>query len=141
MKFARFAVALFALALASCATLSQSDRIALQHYDVPPLIYDKMVHGESLSVPDIVELSKKGLSPRFIIRYLRSTDAVYHLTSQDVVRLSREGLDQEVLDYLLATPEFYGPRGISGDPYFGQSYPYGYYPVIVGGFHHHHSHR
>lgn len=133
------------LSLVGCASLSQNDRVALQRHHVSPPVYDKMLHGESLPIPDIVELSKSDLSSRFIIRYLNSTYAVYHLTSQQVVQLRHDGLKAEVLDYLLATPGLYGPRGIYGDPYFTDPYPYGYFPsvLVVGGYSHHggHHHR
>ena len=127
-----------------CATpLSRPDQIALERHNVPAGVSDKMRHGQRLSLPDIVALSKRGLSPEFIVRYLHSSYEVYGLSSDDVVELKRAGVSKEVIDYLLATPRLlvgtaYGPLYPAYDPFYGLRY----YPWAAGGasrgFSHHH---
>jgi hypothetical protein len=150
MKCSCFHLALLAAALflfSGCTTLSRYDRTALENHNVAAGLYANMQHGEPLSLPDIVELSRRGLSSRFIIRYLHSTYEVYQLTTDDVLYLKRAGVSKEVIDYLLATPQLFGRASAYYDPWYPPYYPYyglGYYSsvVVIGhrGFHHHHRH-
>jgi hypothetical protein len=125
--------ALLALVLAGCETLNQADREMLYRHHVSEVVSDKMVHGEPLAVADFIELSKRGVPDGFVIRYLRSTYAVYNLTTAQVLRLRRGGVSDDVIDYLLQTPRMFGPRYYPYDPYFGIGpyypyyYPYGFY--------------
>lgn len=114
------------LMLGGCASLDPGDRAILAQHHVSPAVVDKMQHNEELSQGDVVELSKRGLPDPFIIRYMKSTYAVYQLTSSDVAYLVRAGVSRGVVDYMLATPSYYGPpRG----PYWYDTYPYGPYPL------------
>ncbi len=102
-------VAVFcALSLGGCA-LDSRDRSFLLAHGVGGSLYQKMLHGEPLEIPDIIELSHHGLPPRFIIHYLEDTYFVYNLKTSDVMGLKKAGVSPEVIDYLLATPGLYGP--------------------------------
>lgn len=140
--FCALLAATAALLFAGCANeLAPGDRAMLGQHGVPRPIYDAMTYGEPLSLPDIMELSRRRIPPGFIIDYLRSTYAVYRLRSQDVVELRHAGVDPSVIDYLLRTPELYAPQ-----PYYdGPWYPYGSYigaglypPIFIGGSYHGH---
>jgi len=98
------------LVLSGCATLDQNDRMALARHNASPALTARMAHGEPLAVPDIIELSKKGLPSLFIIRYLRSTETAYPLTVDDVSQLKNAGVSSDVINYLLSTPSIYSPR-------------------------------
>ena len=135
MKWIRFLPVLFVLILAGCETLDRGDQSILRQHRVSNTVYDKMLHNERLALPDIVELSRKGLPDPFILRYLRSTYAVYQLTTADVSQLTRAGVSRGVIDYLLATPSMYSPQAY---PYGPAVYPYGpspyfydYPPVVI----------
>src|SRR5581483_6658484 len=134
MKWARFLFPAIVLFCAGCAGIGERDRVALQRHGVSAMVEDKMLHGDWLSLNDIVELSQRGLSPQFIIRYLDATAPVYRLSSSDVVQLRHAGVSPEVIDYLLATPEYYARR------VYYAPYPYYPYPTVfvAGGFHHFH---
>lgn len=118
------------LLVGGCATLSDTDRTALQRQRVPAELQERMDSGSPLELAEIIELSRRGVSPELIIRYLRSTGRVYSLTSYDVVKLRDAGVRPGVVDYMLSTPALYAPRYV--EPGWGYD-PYYYYhrPVIV----------
>lgn len=125
MKASPLIAAVCALALGACSVLDHRERDFLQQHGVAGPLYEKMRHGEPLEIPEIIELSQKGLPSQFIIHYLRDTYFVYHLKPEDVQELRRAGVAREVIDYLLATPGLYAPR--LGPPYpYGPYGPYGY---------------
>ena len=122
----RFSLLLVLLAmsfLTGCATLNQRDRNMLGQHQVSPDLYDRMLHKEPLALSDIIELTRKQLPPRFLIDYLDSTRAVYHLTRSDVLRLKKAGVNQDVIDYLLDTTPMYAPQ-----PYYYYSPVYDPWP-------------
>jgi hypothetical protein len=116
-----------ALVLGGCSSLDHHDRSLLQEHGVgvgSPL-YEKMQHGEPLNLPEIIELSQRGLPPRFIVEYVHDTHFVYHLKPEDLRELRSAGVSREIVDYLQATPGMYAPRI---GPYPDGPYPYGGYP-------------
>ena len=95
-----------------------------------------MTDYEQLSLPDISELSRKHVPDGLIIHYLDTTRSVYVLRTDEVLRLRKNGVSNEVLDYMLKTPQFYAANYSPYpfyDPWFG-GYPSS---VIVVG----HGHR
>ena len=116
-----------AFALAGCETLSQRDQSLLAQHHVPAPVVDKMLHNGQLALPDITELSRRGLPDRFILNYLKSTYAVYTLNSSDVTQLIHDGVSRPVVDYLLSTPALYGPQRYPY-PYDYPGFGYGPYP-------------
>jgi hypothetical protein len=109
----------------------------VQASGVSSAIYDKMVHGDDLSLYDIKSLSRAHVSDAIILRYLRDHGTVYSLNSDDVTGLRRAGVSQSIVDYMLQTPGYYGPGPVVGvgygpywgDPFWGPPcpYPYPYY--------------
>jgi hypothetical protein len=124
--------------LAACGPSEQqkADYAAVQRAGVNPAIYDKMVHGDPLSVGDICSLSRAGVSDGVITRYIRDQGTVYALNSGDYDRLKHAGVSNSVIDFMAQTsyPGYpYGPYGPYGPYPYG--YPYGPYwgpPVVVG---------
>jgi hypothetical protein len=113
--------------------------------------YDKMRDHEVLNLSDIEDLSRHHVDPHIIVRYVRGTGAVYYLKDKQIHRMRKNGVDDEVIDYLVATGRNYqtGPYTPAYYPY-NSYYPYGYDPVndpLYGsfninffGFHGHHDH-
>jgi len=127
-----FTVFAFGL-LAGCATLHEGDRYLLQEHHVSPVVYNRMLHGERLSLSNIIELSQKQVPPQLIVHYIWKSYAVYHLSETDVSNLRKAGVSKEVIDFLLASGPMYAPRPY---PYYGPYpyYPYGYgYPTVIYG--------
>jgi hypothetical protein len=124
------------LFLAACAPTvqQQADYSAVQRSDVSPAIYDKMVHGDPLSLSDIVALSHARVNDGIIVRYIRDHHTVYPLSPDDVNYLSSNGVSPSVIDFMRQTagpgPYPYGPPGpIIVPPPIGIG-------IGIGGYHH-----
>ena len=121
MKPARLFLLLTPLLLTACGLSPQqkADYASVEESGVSPAVYDKMMHGDNLSVFDIKALSRAHVNEGIILRYLRDQQTVYYLNSEDVTGLRKAGVSQSIVDYMLQTPQIYGPGPY---PY---SYPYG----------------
>ena len=128
MKFRLALIFAAACALAGCGLSDQqkADYASVQRAGVSPAIYDKMVHGDALSVGDVISLSQARVSDGVIIRYMRDQGTIYVLSGPDFDRMHKAGVSESVADYMAQTgnPGPYGPYGPG--PYF---YPP---PVAVG---------
>jgi hypothetical protein len=118
--------------------------------------------SQLVSVTDIVQMSKDGLSSKDIIGEIRHSHTVYSLKADQLVKLRDEGVQDSVLNYMEETKidavrqnqryadSAYWYMAPDGFFYggFGWGWPYGYYgwntgPVIVynvnrgygGGYH------
>ena len=141
MKLSRVFVLLLPLLFTACGLSDQqkADYARVQASGASPAIYDKMMHGDDLSLYDIKALSRAGVNDAIILRYLRDQHTIYYLNSDDVGSLRKAGVSQSIVDYMLQTPGIYGPDvypaiGIGvgygpywGDPFWGP-YPYPYHP-------------
>jgi hypothetical protein len=136
MKPRYLLLALVPLFLAACGLSPQqkADYAQVDSSGVSPAIYDKMVHGDDLSVRDIEALSRARVSSAIILRYLRDQGSVYYISSSDVTGLQKAGVDQSVIDYMLQTARggYWGPGAY---PYYGFGYydPFWYGPGFYGG--------
>lgn len=129
MRLFRLAVVVVPLFLAACGLSDQqkADYASVQRAGVSSAIYDKMVHGDTLSLYDIKALSRAGVSDAVIIRYIRDHGTAYYLSSDDVTGLRKAGVSQSVVDFMMATPGYYGAAaypppiaiGIGYGPYWG----------------------
>ena len=142
MKLLRVLVVLVPLLFTACGLSDQqkADYARVQASGVSSAVYDKMVHGDDLSLYDIKALTRAHVSDGIILRYLRDQETVYYLNSDDVANLRKAGVSQSIVDYMLQTPRMYGPDfypaigvGVGygpywGDPFWGPAYPYPYYP-------------
>lgn len=101
------------LLLAACAPTAQqqSDYNAVQRSGVSPAIYDKMVHGDPLSVSDIASLGHAHVNDGVIIRYIRDHGTVYYLSPPDIDYLQKAGVSQSVIDYMVQTAPPVPPGG------------------------------
>lgn len=92
------------LLLAACATTTpqepQIKRISPEELEQ---IMPKPV--PNMTLEEIVELSKSDNTPEQIINKIKASNSRYELTPSDVVRLSKEGVSPEVLDYMHQTHE------------------------------------
>jgi len=139
MKLLRLLVLLVPLFFTACGLSDQqkADYSRVQSSGVSTAVYDKMVHGDALSLWDIKALSRAQVSDAIIIRYLRDQGTAYYLSADDVTGLRKAGVSQSIVDYMLQSARDYGP-GPYAYPY---PYPYGPYwggpywgPYWGGGF-------
>ena len=135
MKLLRIFALLVPLLLTACglSDRQKADYARVQESGVSSAVYDKMVHGDALSLYDIKSLSHSGVSDGVILRYLRDRGTVYSLNSEDVASLRKAGVSQSIIDYMLQTPQIYGAAYY---PYYGPYWgPYwGPGPFWGGGF-------
>jgi len=139
MKLSRLLILIIPLLLTACGLSDQqkADYSRVQSSGVSTAVYDKMVHGDALSLWDIKALSRAQVSDAIIIRYLRDQGTAYYLSADDVTGLRKAGVSQSIVDYMLQSARDYGP-GPYAYPY---PYPYGPYwggpywgPYWGGGF-------
>ncbi len=143
MRFMRIAVLLLPLLLAGCGLTEQqkADYARVQRSGVNAAVYDKMIHGDDLSLYDIEALSRANVNEGITLRYLRQQRTIYYLSALDVGALRKAGVSQSLVDYMLQTPRaytnYYPPIGEGfgywpyDDPFWGPPYPFYPYP------HHH----
>jgi len=126
---------------------------------------DRVYTSQMVTVPDIVQMSKDGLSSKDIIKEIKKSHTVYSLKADQMVKLRDQGVQDSVLNYMEEAKikairrdqryadSNYWPIGPGGYYYgsFGWGWPYGYYgwgfgPSIVfdinrgygGGYHAYH---
>ncbi len=90
-----------------------------------------------LSVADIKEMAGKGVSEQTILNVLRSSRAIYTLTTQDVTELQEAKVSRAVTDYLLSTPLLYKDDLLRyrANYYYSPYYP-GYWNWSFHDYHH-----
>jgi len=118
------AVLLVPLLLAGCGLTAQqqSDYAQVKRSGVNPAVYDKMVQGDDLSVSDIEELRRAGVSDEITLRYLRDRRTVYYLTNVEIGGLRQADVSSTVIDYMLQTQRMY----LTYNPAIGNGF--GYFP-------------
>jgi hypothetical protein len=57
-----------------------------------------------LSIQDVVNMSKGGVSDQVIVTQMRSSGSVFQLSADDVVRLRQEGVSDPVVNAMMETP-------------------------------------
>ena len=139
------------LLLAGCGLSGQekADLATVQGSGVSSATYDKMVHGDDLSLGDICNLERAHVDEGVILRYLRERGTVYYLSSHDISRLKSAGVSQSIIDYMqrtalntvttyptttIITYAPYGPIGYYGpsaSSFWGPQY-YGAYDPFYG---------
>jgi len=145
MKISRLVVFLVPLLLTACGLSPEqkADYDSVERSGVSPAIYDKMIHGDSLSLYDIKSLARARVNDGVILRYLRDRGTVYNLNSADVQDLRSAGVSQSIVDYMLQTPRLYPPTPVIIGYGPGWYDPYGPYyfpppPPYCGPYHHWH---
>ncbi|MCE0497688.1 MAG: hypothetical protein LV481_07060 [Methylacidiphilales bacterium] len=135
MKPFRLLILALPLFLAACGPTAQqqADYARVERAGVSPAIYDKMVHGDPLSISDIESLSRAHVNSGIILRYLRDHGTVYYLSAADVKQMEKAGVDPSIVDYMLQTAQggWWGPGPY---PYYGAYDPYWGGPFFYGGF-------
>jgi hypothetical protein len=151
MKLHHLPLLVLSLTLAGCAPSQQqrADLATVQASGVPSATYDKMVHGDELSLSDICALERARVDEGVILRYMRERGTVYVLSSNDTSRLEKAGVSQSVIDYMqqtevasavtyptttIVTYAPYGPIGYYGPSatsFWGPRY-YGAYDPFYG---------
>lgn len=82
----------------------KATREELEKSGVSAALVQKMLQGQILSLAEIQELTQKKVSVTNLVKYVRSTGAIYTLTTKQIDELRAASVSNEVVDYLLTTP-------------------------------------
>ena len=90
------------LVLSGCGLSPQekADLASVQKSSVPSATYDKMVHGDDLSITDVCALERAGVDDGVILRYMREHSTIYVLSTHDEARLKAAGASQSLIDFM-----------------------------------------
>ena len=138
-KLVLLSVACFILALQSCVVYKQPQEAMVK-------------------VPDIIQMSKDGVTSKDIIAKIKRSHTVYTLKADQLAKLQKQGVADSVVNFMEQTrinsairnaqynnynniwgPGWGGMYGFYGYPYYGMSYGYGNFLgssiVLRGGGH------
>ena len=117
------------LLLVGCANFSPTELAEVRQHNVPPAITSKMEHGHVLTLNEVVELTRRGVPDRLIIRQIDNTGLDYTLAKDDVARLRKAGVGPAVIDALVVESERFARNYAPG---FGPHYVSPYDEVSYG---------
>lgn len=80
-------------------TLSEQDRKIMQQKS--PQTLQKLDHKEPLSIEDVEEMSKNGLSDAVIISQIEATKSKFVLSKEEIIELKNAGVSQKVINYMI----------------------------------------
>ena len=92
------------LLLAACASPGPSAP-AVQRLSPEELARLAPTPNPTVSLEEIMARSKVGTAPEALIKRLADTGTIHVLTPAQIVELSRQGVDQKVIDYLVHAQE------------------------------------
>jgi hypothetical protein len=62
-----------------------------------------MQQNEPLSVADVKELARAGVSDELIISQIRNSRTIYHLSTAEIIGLKDEGVSENIIDFMINT--------------------------------------
>jgi len=93
------------------AVLAPDGLAAFQRPGVPEPLYEKIAHGGSLTLADVVTLSTADVSGGSIIEYLYSFGGHFRLSAEDVAELREDGVRADLIDYMTSPAAHPNPLG------------------------------
>jgi hypothetical protein len=130
------------LLLTGCSTFTDTELGIIRGSGVPPRLYGKMEDGRELTPEDVIELTRRHVPDRYILRQIDDVGVDYVLSPADVKRLRQARVSPPVLDALvMASDEFASryaapSRGVfytGPDPYYYDDGYYGPGPYPIHG--------
>jgi hypothetical protein len=106
--FKKFSILILSLALIACASNIQRSDVRSQKIDrisEEELSRIMVKPIATLSLDDVVRLTKEGATADQIIEKIRISNSSYDLTPSQVVDLNKQGVDNKVLDYIHTSRE------------------------------------
>jgi hypothetical protein len=73
----------------------------------PPPPIERGGQEQPISVADVKALAKAGLSDEVILSHIRNSQAVYHLTTAEIIDLKNSGVGNKVIDFMINTSSTY----------------------------------
>jgi hypothetical protein len=128
------------LLVSGCATFNDSELGIIHQSGVSPRVFAKMEQGRVLSPDDVIELTRRHVPDRYIVRQLEDAGVDYVLSPEDYQRLQKARVSPEVLEALVAASDEFASRYTSprahvyvADPYYDDYYFPHRSPVYVTG--------
>jgi len=87
-----------------------SDQMAKLCQEAPDTCH-RVQTAQPLALVDVKVMAKIGFSSDVIITQVRNSRAVYHLTANSIIDLKNSGVSEQVIDFLISTP-----NSIAGSP-------------------------
>lgn len=82
-------------------TLDEHDRAVMESRS--PQTLKKIDNGEQLSLQDVKNMSRNGLSDETIMNQIKATNSTYRLTADEIISLKKAGVSERVIDYMIQT--------------------------------------
>jgi hypothetical protein len=127
------------LSLAGCATFTDAELGLIQHSGASPRLVGKMETGRVLTPEDVIELTRRSVPERFILRQIEDIGVDYVLSPEDFKKLQHARISPEVLDALVAASDEFSRRYAApryevypADPYYDDYYGPRYRPRVGG---------
>lgn len=103
-----FLMLMVSLVMSGCA--SQNQQRSAQSPPIDRISEEELARIMSkpvatLSLDDLIRLTKEGATADQIIEKIKASESFYELTPSQSVALSRQGVDDKVLDYIYASRE------------------------------------
>ncbi len=123
------------LFLPGCATFNDNELGIIRSSGVSPRVYEKMQDGRVLHPEDVIEMTRRHVPSRYIVRQIEDTGVDYVLTREDFKRLEKAQVNHDVIDALAAaSDEFAGRYSGPHHHVYVDASPYPYYdPYYYGG--------
>jgi hypothetical protein len=122
---------LLLLVISGCATLTpltSQNQATLEEAGVDPELARKAAHGKNLEVEDVAKLHVQGATKELILKIIAHSDSVFRLDTEEITRLQAAGVENEIIDAMLATPQESDTRFQSVYPAYHHLHGYPYYP-------------
>jgi len=85
--------------------MDQQDREIMERNS--PETMQRIDRGQPLTVDDIEQMSKNGLSDDVIINQIKATNTHFRLSTEEIVDLKNAGVSQRVIDYMIQSGQGY----------------------------------
>jgi len=116
--------------LAGCATFNETEMGIIKGSGASPRVVAKMQEGDVLTPDDVIELTRRRVPERYIIRQIEDAGLDYALRSEDIQRMKKAKVSPLVVNAMIEQSElgryYAGPhRAYVGNPYYYDPYYYG----------------
>jgi hypothetical protein len=152
---------LLGLLLTGCSTFNETELGVIRGSGVSPRLYTKMEDGRELRPEDVIELTRRRVPERYILRQIDDAGVDYVLSRDDYKRLKNARVSPAVIDALVVASSEFSERYAApsrrayfydsyydddpflygGSPYWGGSFGIGFSTGRYRNHHHHHHHR
>ncbi len=78
-----------------------SSQPEVNYSSAPPPQIQRNDQGQSISVADVKALATAGLSDDVILSHIRNSQAVYRLTTAEIIDLKNSGVSDKVIDFMI----------------------------------------